>query len=49
MFKRQDKKLSLLKKIEEVEIREKKTKVYLYQKDKTDQMQYYGFVKTRQS
>ena len=44
------KKLSLLKKIEEVEIkREKNQSILLYQKDKTDQMQYYGCVKTHQS
>ena len=42
-----EKKLKLLKKIEEVEVskKEKNQSILRYQKDKTDQMQFFGCVK----
>ena len=44
--KNPDKKLSLLKKVEEVEVRERKNQNILhYLKDKIDLMQYYGYAK----
>ena len=48
--KNPEKKLKLLKKIEEVELKkEKNLNILLYQKDKTDQMPFYGYVKMLQS
>ena len=50
MFKRLKKKLKLLKKIEEVEIKERKRPKYTpLSKDKIDLMQYFGFVKMPQN
>ena len=41
-----EKKLKFIKKIEEVEVKERKNQnILLYQKDKIDQMQFYGYVK----
>ena len=48
--KNPEKKLKLIKKIDEVEIKERKNQnIHLYQKDKIDPMQYYGYVKMRQN
>ena len=48
--KNPDKKLKLLKKIEEVEIKERKNlNILHYQKGKIDQMLFYGYVKMRLS
>ena len=45
-----EKKLSLLKKLDEVEVkREKNQNIHLYQKDKIDLMLYYGYVKMHQN
>ena len=46
MFKDSTKKLSLLKKIEEVEVKkENDLSILHYQKGKTGQMQFYGYVR----
>ena len=48
--KNPDKKLSLLKKVEEVEVRERKNQNILhYLKGKIDLMQYYGYAKTHRN
>ena len=48
--KNPEKRLKLLKKIEEVEVKERKNlSIHLCQKDKIDQMQYYGYVKMLQN
>ena len=48
--KNPEKEIKIIKKIEEVEVKERKNlSIHLCQKDKIDRMQYYGYVKMLQN